>query len=441
MTALKFAKKVAGNTAFSIADVLLTKCVTIIAFVLLVRLLPNEAIGAIGVATGYVVLITYLDIQPIRVLLRDYPGLSVDTFARDELLTALFGFWCLQVIAMIVVAASLSVWVIAPLAIPGLTFVYIALALDFVALSLQGWIKLIYYVNLQQRTATRLSLIIAICRICAYGVLLYWPSLNTYSWILILSAFCTGAVWCVAFTRRFKFRPKWTGKLTSLIRRTLADYGLWEHLNRTVVNTFFTFHLVILSWFAGISEMGNYTVALRFASLLTLVPAQLNAALQVAGANYSESDHRYMAIQAILKINGLLSMMQFLVIILFGEQIMAILFGDEVAKASFIYALVISLGITLFNLGYPLIGIINNYCKIEKSFKYVYLPALLVGLVAYFGAAANFGAIGVAWGNVVAFGVLAVGISLFVARHYPIPLTAKLVTREEASFLRRLLRG
>jgi len=441
VSSLSFARKVFSNTLFSIADVLILKIGTTLAFIVLVRLLSAEAIAAVGIATGYLLFISYLDVAPIRILLRDYPKVVGDSTKRNELLTALFSFWCLQTVLMLLLAGALIAFVIAPLDIQSLAFLYIAMTIDFIALSLQSWLKIIYYADFRQRAATRLSLFLGIGRLAVYGLLLFMPSLVTYSWILIASAFGTGLTWFTAFFRSFQYSVSWHARSPALLLESLKSYGLWDHLNRLVIDTLLTVDLVILSWNAGTRDMSSYTIALRFVSLLTLIPLQLNAALQVAAANYETAMERSRAIGAVVKINFLVSVVQLLGIFLFGRWLMALLFGSHVAPEAFHYMLVLAGGVTLFNLSVPLMGVINNHCRMDKAFAFVFLPELIFGTAVYTVSAATFGAVGIAWGKVVACGALATGLWVFVAKCSPVTIERRLITSAETALLRKLFKG
>jgi len=435
----RLADKVLSNTVYSIIDVLLLKASTILAFVLLVRSLPDRDIAAIGIATGYLIFVQYLDVGPIRVLLRDYPKLSADSRSRNELLTALFAFWGLQAIAMLVVTFLLIRWVLGPLKIDGLPLLYSAIVVDFVALTLHGWIKVIYFADFQQRVATLISLAVGVVRLCSYVLLFFVPSLETYSAILIVLALAGSAVWIIAFHRRYRFRPIWHSGSLGILRKSLADYGLWDHLNRVVIDTLFTIDLVILSWFADIREMSSYTVALRFASLLRLVPAQLNSALQIASAKAYDGEHRIQVINTMLKVNALVSILQFAIILVLGKWLMTVLFGASAAASALNYALILCGAVTIFNLAYPLIAIVNNYCSLSKGFLFVFLPGLFFGLAAYVTGGAAFGALGMAWCNVLAYFGLAIGLAFFVARFHPISIAWQVVTPAESELLRRVI--
>jgi len=258
---------------------------------------------------------------------------------------------------------------------------------------------------------------------------------------LIISAFGSCIVWVAEFRRRFKFNLTFHRRVLGVIGRSLKEYGVWDHLNRSVGATLFIVDLVILSWFVGTGDMSAYTVALRFASLLTLVPAQLTDALQVASATFQNQEKRLQAIIIFLKVNAIISAAQFLVILIFGEFLMTVLFGQETTASAITYAVVIAGGVTIYNLTYPLIGICNNYCKLSKAFFSVFLPALIVGVLSYILSAAEFGAIGIAWANVFAYSFIASALVIFISKNYPIPLQLKLVTPQEVALVRQLFLG
>jgi len=434
-----FGKKVFNNTAFSLIDILITKSTTILAFVLLVRMLPEESIAAIGIATGYLIFISYFDVAPIRVLLRDYPKIAQEETKRNELLTALFLFWFMQTTLMLVVAFVLCIFLLGPFDIVGLQFLYLAMAFDFIVLTLQGWIKTVYYANFMQRTATKISLFIGLVRFSAYIALFISPMIETYALILVLTALAASIIWIFSFQKQFQFHFIFHRGTPKVLWQSLLDYGLWDHFNRTVIDTLFTIDLVILSWFVMARDMSSYTIALKFASLLTLIPAQLNAALQVTLSNYQVEEKRNTAINTLLKVNGLISIMQLVVILLFGDWLIRLLFGQEINTDVVNYALIISIGVTIFNLCYPLIGIVNNYCRLKHVFILVFLPALIISCATYYVAAAQYGAAGVAYSNIIAYTTLALGLSIYVKYHYPISIKFKLITSNEAELIKEIL--
>jgi hypothetical protein len=118
---------------------------------------------------------------------------------------------------------------------------------------------------------------------------------------------------------------------------------------------------------------------------------------------------------------------------------MKLLFGVDATEGAFTYAMIIVGAVTVFNLAYPLIGIINNFCTIRRAFLMVFLPGFVFGIVSYTIGGALYGALGMAWANVMAYAGLAVGLALFVSRFRPIAWSWKIVTPEELAMIKNLV--
>ena len=93
-------------------------------------------------------------------------------------------------------------------------------------------------------------------------------------------------------------------------------------------------------------------------SLLFLLPMQLGRALQIAMASVLPAE-RARVINSSLKLNALISLGQLLFIAVFGHLLLFVLFGD--ANATVLrYTVIIACGVTVANLGWPLISVVNN---------------------------------------------------------------------------------
>jgi O-antigen/teichoic acid export membrane protein len=440
---ISLAKKVFNNTVFGIVEVILSKVGNTVIFILLVRLLSGRDIAAIGIAMGYLVLLAYLDIMPIRVLLRDYPRIIEDLNKRDKLLTSLFLFLALQALAILLLCFTLQFFVLKELNIPGLCFLFFGMTIDFMSLMFQGWIRTILYADFQQFLATKISSIFLLIRLACYSLLLFNPSLDTYTYILVGTSIANCAMWGITFIKRFHFRPNFCADTLPILRRSLNSYGLWDHFNRMVIDTLFTIDTVVLSLFAlgQLQDIGNYTIALKFTSLLFLIPMQLHLALQVTLSNFNDRKRHINAINVFIKLNCLISFAQLLFVFVAGNWLIRLLFGAGIHTDVIRYATIIAIGVTIMNLSWPLISIINNLCNLRQAFLSVFLPAFVFGGAIYVGSAMFWGAIGVAYGNVAIYTLLALGLAIFTAKKYPFPVKFHLISAEERGLLRELVKG
>jgi O-antigen/teichoic acid export membrane protein len=440
-TGQSLGRRILTNTTFAFLDTTIIKVSTVAVFVLLARMLDKADVASIGVATGYLVLISYLDVAPIRVMLRDYPRLAGDRALRDRHLSALFLFWIFQAVTMLVVGAAIQLLLLSRLDLPALSFLFFALVIDFIALTFQDWLKLLFYADLRQAVATKVSFALTAGRLLAYGALAFWPSLTLYALILILAAVFNCAVWWNVFQRGFGFRPVFDGSSLGLLRQSLSSYGLWDHLNRTVIDTLFMIDTVILSWYVGSDEIGDYSIALRFTSLFFLVPMILHRSLQLTLSSYEEPAKRAVAVNSFFKLNLGIAVGQLAFVAILGSWLLHLLFAEKATPEVFLYALLISVGIAIMNTALPLLSIVNNFCNLRSVFVSLFLPALVAGLAIYVVAASNWGALGVAYGNIAVYTLMALGLAGYTVRHHPVSLTLPLVTPEERRLLTELWTG
>ncbi len=436
-----FSKKIFSNTTFAIFDQISYKIGTTVGFILLVRLLTSTDIAAVGIASGYMILIGYLDNGLVRVLLRDYPQIADDAGERNLHFTAYMVFMLLQAVVMLLVAGVLNALVLSGLALPGLAFLYLALTVEFIALMFQDWIKLVFFTKLEQVFATKISVAVLIARLASYGILLFSPTLDTFSWLLIVVSAGTILIWGTVFTVKFAFRPVFSRRIIGVLKHALGSYGIWDHFNRMVADTLLNIDPAILTFFATLAAIGNYSIAIKVASLLLLLPRQLVRSLQVVLSNYQTDRERLNAIYTFTKANILLSVGQLAFFFLFGRLLIRALFGAVDVDAIYGYSLVLSTAVTIFSLAHPLIAISNTFASMRRLFLTVFLPSLAAGLAAYVAGAWLWGAYGMAMANVVVFSMLAAGLFWFMRREYPIPIRFQLITVEEKKLLRDLMRG
>jgi O-antigen/teichoic acid export membrane protein len=430
-------RKILSNTTAAIADQLITKVGTTIAFVVLVRILGPADIAALGIATSYMVVVAYLDVGLIRILLRDYAKMADQRDLRDRHITAYFAFWAIQMAAIVIVSALMQWLILDRLHIPGLTLLFWALTIDFMGVVLQDWIKTLFYADLRQGLVTGVGLALTIARLLALILLLWAPTLAGYSWLLIACAAVASLVWVALAWIKFQFRFRSEGSVFAMLRHALMDYGIWDHLNRMVIDTLFTIDMAILALVNQRADIASYSVAMRLTSLMMLIPRQLAASLQLALSQFRETEKRAEVAGTYLKANFLMMLAQLAVILVFARPIVVLLFGDaiDVERVVF-FTRVLAVAVAVFSLGSPLTGIVNATGSVRRSFLQASLPALIFGLACYFTAGSRWGAEGMAYSNVAAYALLVVLLAVVVGRHRPLPLRFTWISPRERQFIR-----
>lgn len=437
-----FLRTVFRNTTSALADLFLVKLGTTLSFILLVRVLEQEEIGAIGVANAYLVLIQFLDVKPVVVLLRDYPKIAGDLIERNLRLTAFLVFWIGQVAVMLAFALALRVLALEDFGVGALPFLFLALTVDLIALTFQDFVKTVLYADFQQGVATAAGLVLGFLRLACLLALFWRPELAVYAWILIGTSLANGAVWLAVFRRRLQFRPVFSRRIPGLLRDSLSDYGFWNHGQTVAIKTLLLVDTLVLSQVAPLRDIANYTVALSFTSVFFFsIPWQLSRSLQVVLSHQDDDPKRFRVIHGFLKINALVSLAQLVGVLVLGRWLVRLLFGSEVDADVLRFVLIIGVGATIMNFGWPLVGVINSFCSLRRAFLTTFLPAALLGVLVYTAAGVLAGAEGLAYSSIVVYGIVVTGLALFVRKSYPFPLPTSLVTLEERSALRELLRA
>lgn len=435
----QFLNKVGSNTGLALIELIITKVANVAAFIILIRLLGHEDIAAIGIAGGYLVFLAYLDISPIRVLLRDYPKYSADRQQRDEHLSALFIFWVAQTAVMLGLLYLIQLTVLSRLSFEGLGFLFLAMAIDFIGVTFQDWLKVIFYAEFRQAIATRLALLFSTIRLLSFLAMILAPSLEIYAWILIWTTVLKILVWWIVFSRQYSFRWILHRKTFTILKNSLGNYGAWDHLNRSVIDTLFYIDTAILVWFVSTIDVSDYTVALKFTSLLLMIPMQLHVTLQLMLSHTDIRDKQAEYLGALVKLTIIVSLMQLLFVIFLGKLAMQILFGDAVNQNVYTYALIQTIAITLMSVSLPFLSVLNNFCRLRDGFIRLFLPALLLGLTLYLTMAWFWGTMGIAWANVLIYGTLSIGLIVHVRNRYPLQLRMGSITSGDKLILKGML--
>jgi len=437
-----FVRSVFRNTTSALADLFLVKLGTTLSFILLVRLLAKEEIGAIGVANAYLVLLQFLDVKPIMVLLRDYPKISGDRAERDLRLTAFLVFWVFQALVMLALGLVLRVFALGGYGVAGLPFLFFGLMIDLIALTLQELVKTVLYADFQQGVATAVGVCLGLLRLGCLLVLFQRPELSTYTWVLIGTSLWNGAVWLWLLRRRLSFRPVLSRRIPSILKASLSEYGIWNHGQTVATKTLLLVDTLVISRVASLREVASYTIALSFTSVFFFsIPWQLARSLQVVLSHQTRDEGRFQVINGFLKVNALLSLAQLAGVLVLGRWLIRLLFGGNVDEEVFRFALIIGIGATIMNFGWPLISIINTFCNLRRAFLSTFLPAALLGVLIYVAAGLLGGAAGVAYANILVYSIVLFGLILFLRGSYRFPLELRLITSEEKSALRELIRA
>ena len=435
------------NAIFALLDVLLTKACTMLILVAFVRLIPesrnDEAVAAITIAYGWVVLLAFLEVTPIRVVLRDWPRFTGSARKRNRLLTGMAGWWLAQ--SLLILAGAGAVCLLTPQTLPHLHLAVVGLTLNFLAESLQFWVKTVLYASFRQPLETGLSLIASLTRLgLVIGGLLYAPGVVTYALCLVAAAGFTTALYTGTLFRVVGFRPVVDRLTLPRLRRSVGGYGIWDHLNISVIDALFMIDPLILQQLliagrADAAQVSAYGIALRFVSMLIIIPQQLTRTLQVALANAADRVYAERSFNSIFKLSKLVAIAELTVVALLARPLLELLFGG-VSADTVRYTRLLACAMCIMCVAWPCLAVVNHSGNLRGAFFGLFLPILPLGLLTYAAAGWWAGPLGVAEANIAVYAILAVTLFGFARRTGGLRLRPALLAPHERDSLRALLR-
>lgn len=418
--------------SYSVIDIAAIKIISGIIFILLVRLLPRADIGIIGLVAGYLTIFRFLSITPESILFRDFPKIKNQL---NEYLSAFIVFWAIRTVFILalggVFAYILSFFY-------GSTVLPLYLFGAVVVLSLgyfQSIVKETHYVDFKQKIVTKINVVLMIVQLSLVGILFFKPSLLLYLGILLFVNVSSVFVWYFILKKNFHFSFILTKDTFNKIKYSIKDFSLWQNLSGSVGYLIYNIDTLILAFFVSLEVIGDYTIALMIANFFFIVPQILQKSFTVGFSHIESKFIVNKALSAFLRYALLFSVLQLVLFVLFGNILVGI-FTDTHVEIIFWYSLIIITGISIFNVFRPLNSLIAIKTSFKKAFFHVYLPSGVVAVLTYFILTFWFGAIGTAWGNILAYSLFVIFLLVYVKKNLNLSLSFELMSKEEKQFFR-----
>jgi O-antigen/teichoic acid export membrane protein len=307
--------------------------------------------------------------------------------------------------------------------------------------TLQAPIKELLRVDFKQKTATITGFFI---EITILGILILVlnliPSLTAYLAVFLTTSICAFGVWLIILTRIYNYTWIFNCESIKLLKYSIKDFSLWNHFNGAITNLIYNIDTAILSLLGiSLSAIGNYTVALKLSNFFFIAPMLLQGVNTIAVANMNEKTSN-IGINLFLKYSFVLSLTQLLIFILFGEWVIESFITQKATEAIFTYGLLIITGVSILNIGRPLISWITIKGSLKEAFFRIYLPSGIIGIFIYFLLGIFFGATGVACGNIVVYSLFLSLVIIYVLHTCPFKLKLYLFTSQEKELIFQVMK-
>jgi O-antigen/teichoic acid export membrane protein len=303
--------------------------------------------------------------------------------------------------------------------------------------TLTGPFREAFYGFFRQGRITKVDVMTSVLLLLSMIFLFFSRDVLTYGWLQLFSAVVGVILWYFTAVKHLHFRFISGVKLKFSID-ALRGFSFWNHLSGWVVKLVYQIDIVILGFFAALSGVGSYSVALTLANVFFLFPQMVQKVLSLSFSQLP--DERVPTLFGVgVRYNTALSLIQWIGFVLLGWVLMLIV-QPENPDHVLTYGVYIAAGVAIINVARPWIALSLSRIYPRKIFFELYLIPSLAAVPIYIYAASVGGVLGVAQANVITFSILSGWIILYTTWKVPIRPDVWRLAPFEKDVLRRVAR-
>ena len=437
---MRLKEKVTNLAFFSLLDTILNRVIHFLSLLVVIKFLPRDDFGIIGISFGYLAILSLLSLAPETVLYRDFPNIKLTKKISLYISSFIFFglFRTLIILAISCVIGGYLYWQYKNYIVP-LSFVIITLGSNIILL--QGPIKELLRVDFKQKIATIAGFLIEMTILLIIILTLFlFPLLEVYLIVFLTTSICALMAWLIILKKVYNFNWVFNRNTIRVLKYSIHDFSFWNHLNGSVTNFIYNIDTAILSLCgAPIITIGNYTVALKLSNFFFILPIVLQSTNTITLSNVKKEKSNFIA-GLFLKYSLIVSLIQLVFFILFGKWAIKTFITSKDSALIFQYALLIIIGVSILNIVRPLISWIAIKGNLKQVFFKVYLPSGIISFFIYSILTKCFGPVGTAFGNIVCYLLFSFLMIYYIIRKCPFKIEGGLITQEEKDLLFNLFK-
>lgn len=374
--------------------------VQFIASIILIRLLPREDYGVIGVVAGYYAFVNVINVSMESIILRDHGNYDIDL---PRIMHSFFIFNLAKSGLFLIIASMLSLFLSSVYARHD--FIYAIFSITFILIADSMTAPLVIYAaaKFNQKLVTKISMIRAGLNLVLLAGLFYIPKLAFIAFKDFIVSLAFILIWFaiarkdLALSYSFRNSCDWL-----FIKNSFFSYSLWTHLNGVVTNVIYRSDTFFLSLFAGLVVVGNYNIALNSANIANILPMILGYQNSIALSHAKEKEHIFKISNSFLKLSLAIGFVTLLVFIVGGNWYLWLLTGQKPNQEIYYYMLCIVASLVIVkSIASPLVSYLNIHGSVKNIVIRITLPLLFVTLSMYYFAASIYQAKGLALANII----------------------------------------
>jgi O-antigen/teichoic acid export membrane protein len=371
-------QKIISNILSSGVEKVTMMLLQLISTIIIIRLLPRDDYGVIGIVVGYFAFVSILNISLESVILRDHQkfdkkiNLMMQNFLAFNIYKAIF---------FIFIAILMSFF--ASLAYENSNFKYAIWSMTFIILADSITAPFIIYFTskFNQKLVTKISILrFSLSLILLLGLFVY-PNI----WYIALKDFIISAIyiglWIYIAKDKLKFKFKFKNPDFIILKESFFSYSLWSHLIGVVANIMYRADTVFLSLFFGLQIIGGYNISLNAANYANIIPSIVNYQNSVALSNTNSMKEALKITKYFFLLSLLIGSVTILGYYYLGEYFIYLLTGSyDVKLFSYMMWIVISV-VIIKTFGAPAVSLIAIKGLVKDFFINVSLPVVFLTIL------------------------------------------------------------
>lgn len=391
-------KKIISNLLSSGIEKLVIMGVQFISSIMLIRLLPRDDYGIIGIVAGYFAFVNIVNISLESIIFKDHK--KFDDRIK-EVMQDFFMFNIYKSILFIFIASILSFAL--PFFYKNNSFIYAIWSITFITIADSSTAPFIIYFasKFNQRLVAKISIFRAILGFLILFGLFTYP----YLWYvalkdLIVSTFFV-ALWGYMAFKKLEFKLAFRTPNFGFIKESFITYALWTHLNGVVTNFIYKSDTLFLSLFVSLAMVGNYNIALNSANIANIVPSILGYQNAVAISNATDNEHAFRISNAFIRLSFFIGILTFAGFYFLGNHYLYAITGVKDNPEIFFYMMcIVSSLVIVKTFASPLVSYITVFGSVKKMVFHISLPLGILTFFSYFINGYLFQAKGIALSNI-----------------------------------------
>ena len=407
-------QKIISNIFSSGIEKIYIIAIQFITSIILIRLLPREDYGIIGIVVGYFAFANIVNISLESIILRDHKKFDDNL---SDVMQKFFAFNLFKSILFIFIAIVLSLVLSNIYENSG--FIYAIWSITFITIADTITAPLIIYFSskFNQKLVTKISIFRYTLSLILLTGLFVYPGL----WFIALKDFIVSfifiLIWFYVSSNKLSFIPKLSSIDFKFIRETLFSYSLWTHLNGVVTNFIYRSDTFFLSFFVSLTIVGNYNIALNSANIANILPMIIGYQNSVAISNAKDKNQVFQISNHFILLSLLIGFVTIIGFYILGDLYLYIITGEENNSEIFFYMMCIVTGLVIVkSFASPLISYVTIFLSVKRMVLEISIPIFFITLILYFLSAKYLGAYGIALSNIFAAVLWLILIVVFLER-------------------------